>query len=106
MIDLLLQSALALAGSLVAGWTAAYVIVAVADGLGLVYSSDREARRHRDDDMHDPAGFEWRLAPVTAWRLDLDDPLIQRALAAPPRSRSPIRDRMLALIAASDGAAS
>lgn len=95
MIDALLQAVLAVVGAFVAAYVITTIIVAVADAFGLVYSAEREAIRHRGDDGRDvepvPAH---RLAPVMAWRLNLDDPAVQAALEAPPPNRTPIADRV------------
>lgn len=96
MIDLLAQGAIVAAVSLIGGYGGAYLLVAVADAFGLVYSAEREARRHRDDDRHDPMEPvpARRLVPVMAWHLDLDDPAIVAAIAAPPVNRTPLADRI------------
>ncbi len=51
LTDAILTGLLVAVGSLVAGWTAAYVIVEAADRLGLCYSSEREAHAHRNDPL-------------------------------------------------------
>ena len=49
MIEIVAQGVLIAALSMMGGYLGAYLLVAVADRLGLCYSAEREAYAHRND---------------------------------------------------------